>query len=114
MLDCAIDWVKMENVSNPDKPKTGKHSKYKWTADISSLTELAYAILEAGCVNNGEAGVTAFVQFLAETFNIKINRCSDLYYKMRTRSGNRTVFLNKLKKVLEARMDRDDEKNYRK
>lgn len=114
MLNCAIDWVKAENVSNPDKTKKGKHSKYQWTADISNLVEIAYAMLEAGCVNNGEAGITAFVQFLAETFNIKINRCSDLYYKMRIRSGSRTVFLDKLKKLLETRMDRDDERNYRK
>lgn len=115
MLDSAVDWLKIELKSFSERiniPKK-KSSLYQWTADISNLVELAYAILEAGCVNNGDAEVMAFVEFLGETFNIKIERCSDFYYKMRTKSGSRTAFLHKLIKVLEARMDRDDEKSYR-
>ncbi|GAB6124254.1 hypothetical protein JCM30204_54040 [Dysgonomonas termitidis] len=111
MLDCVINWARTENGSIPQKKNSKKHSKYRWTADISNLVELAYAILEAECVNNGDAEVIAFVEFLGETFNIKIERCSDFYYKMRTKSGSRTAFLQKLIKALEARMDRDDEKN---
>lgn len=114
MLDGAIHFVKIENESGSPPKKRGRNSKYEWTADISNLVELAYAILEAGCVNNGDAETIAFVEFLGETFNIKIERCSDFYYKMRTKSGSRTAFLYKLIKVLEARMDRDDEKNTRK
>lgn len=114
MLDCAIDLIKAENVSNPQKKKRKQCLNYQWTADISNLVELAYAILEAGCVNNGNVEIMAFVEFIGETFNIKIDRCSDFYYKMRTKSGSRTAFLHKLIKGLEARMDRDDEKIYRK
>lgn len=112
-----MEWIKAGNQFLPEedglKKKTRK-TKYRWTADISNLVELAYAILEAECVNNGEAEIMAFVDFLGDTFNIQINRCSDFYYKIRTKSGSRTAFLHKLIKVLEARMDRDDEKNYRK
>lgn len=115
MLDCAIELIKSEKVSSSTQRKRiNKRLKYQWTADISNLVELAYAILEAGCVNNGDTETIAFVEFLGETFNIKIERCSDFYYKMRTKSGSRTAFLYKLIKVLEARMDRDDEKNTRK
>lgn len=114
MIDCAINFVKAENESNSHYKKNKKYSKYQWTADISNLVELAYALLEAECVNNGDAEIMAFVEFLGEMFNIKIGRCSDFYYKMRTKSGSRTAFLQKLTKVLEARMDRDDEKNNRK
>ncbi|MDR3046249.1 MAG: RteC domain-containing protein [Bacteroidales bacterium] len=113
MLDCAIKLIKLENISSSPSQKRKMSKKYLWTADISNLVELAYAILEAGCVNNGDAEVMAFVEFLGETFNIKIERCSDFYYKMRTKSGSRTAFLHKLIKKLEARMDRDDEKSYR-
>lgn len=115
MLDCAIELIKSKDISlSPHRQKKDKKRKYQWTADISNLVELAYAILEAGCVNHGDAEIMAFVEFLGETFNIKIERCSDFYYKMRTKSGSRTAFLQKLIKVLEVRMDRDDEKNYRK
>ncbi len=114
MLDCAIKLIRSENISSPSFIKNKKYSKYQWTADISNLVELAYAILEAECVNNGDAEIMAFVEFLGEMFNIKIGRCSDFYYKMRTKSGSRTAFLQKLIKALEARMDRDDEKNNRK
>lgn len=110
MIDCAINFVKMEDNFSLLNKKSKKYSKYKWTADISNLVELAYAILEAECVNNGDAEIMAFVEFLGEMFNIKIGRCSDFYYKMRTKSGSRTAFLQKLTKALEARMDRDDEK----
>ena len=115
MLDSAVDWLKIDvrSLSESEKIPKRKSSHYQWTADISNLVELAYAILEAGCVNDGDAEVMAFVEFLGETFNIKIERCSDFYYKMRTKSGRRTAFLHKLIKALEARMDRDDEKNYR-
>lgn len=114
MLNCAIDLIKDRNGVNSQKTNNKKYSKYQWTADISNLVELAYAILEAECVNYGDAEIMAFVEFLGEMFNIKIGRCSDFYYKMRTKSGNRTAFLQKLIKALEARMDRDDEKNNRK
>ncbi|MBF0647216.1 RteC domain-containing protein [Dysgonomonas sp. GY75] len=114
MLDCAIELIKSEDVSsNPRIQKKNKRFKYQWTADISNLVELAYAILEAGCVDNGDVEIMAFVEFLGETFNIKVERCSDFYYKMRTKSGNRTAFIDKLKKKLELKMDRDDEKNCR-
>ncbi|WP_416822473.1 RteC domain-containing protein [Dysgonomonas sp.] len=114
MIDCTIDFVKSQKGLLSLKKINKKYSKYQWTADISNLVELAYAILEAECVNNGDAEIMAFVEFLGEMFNIKIGRCSDFYYKMRTKSGSRTAFLQKLIKVLEARMDRDDEKNNRK
>lgn len=114
MIDCTIDFVKSQKGFLSLKKTNKKDSKYQWTADISNLVELAYAILEAECVNNGDAEIMAFVEFLGEMFNIKIGRCSDFYYKMRTKSGSRTAFLQKLIKVLEARMDRDDEKNNRK
>lgn len=116
MLDCSIDWVNAEMQSSSEEIniKKRKYSDYRWTSDITNLVELAYALLEVGSVNNGEIEISSFVRFLGETFNIQINRCSDFYYKMRTRSGSRTIFLDKLKKLLEARMDRDDEKNYRK
>lgn len=118
MLDSIIDLLKKDTnfcMSKIENNKCSlKKSNYKWTGDITNLVELAYAILEAECVNNGDAEVTAFVEFLGEVFNLKIERCSDFYYKMRTKSGNRTAFLHKLIKILEARMDRDDEKNARK
>lgn len=106
----VIHW----NISHTANRGNKIYEKYRWTADISNLVELAYAILEAGCVNNGDARIIDFVEFLGDMFNIKIERCSDFYYKMRTKSGSRTAFLLKLIKVLEDRMDRDDEKNYRK
>lgn len=117
VIASIIEWIKAGNQFLPEEDglkRKIRKTKYQWTADISNLVELAYAILEAECVNNGNAEIMAFVDFLGDTFNIQINRCPDFYYKIRTKSGSRTAFLHKLIKVLEARMDRDDEKNYRK
>lgn len=116
MVEAAIGWIKTE--TKPDGQtnmvkKKAKRTDYRWTGDITELVEAGYAFAEAGSVNNGEVEITDFICSLGDTFNIKIERCSDFYYKMRTRSGSRTAFLDKLKKRLEARMDRDDERRYR-
>lgn len=118
MLDSAIDWLKADVKSSSSSEGTNikkrKCSDYRWTGDITNLVELAYALMETDSINNGEIEIIAFVHFLGDTFNIQIDRCSDSYYKMRARSGTRTSFLDRMKKMLEIKMDRDDEKNHKK
>lgn len=114
MLDSAIEWLKSEIKSPHEHIKKKKRGEYQWSGDIINLVELAYALIEASSIDDGEVEVKSFVDYLAGIFNLSIGSCYDFYYKMRTRSGSRTIFLDKLKKQLEARMDRDDDKNYRK
>ncbi len=114
MLDSSIEWLTLGFAFSSDISKDKSHSQksFHWTGDIIHLIELGYAVIESGCVNHGEVEIKAFMKFLSECFHIEIKRPSDFYYKMRSRIGSRTVFLDKMKKLLELRMDKSDERNY--
>ncbi len=106
----------MELSFSPEKHVKKRQSKssFRWTGDTISLIELAYALLETGNINKGEVVIKDFMEFLSKCFNIEIKRPADFYYKMRSRSGSRTVFIDKMKKLLELRMDRNDERGHTK
>lgn len=117
MINSVIDWLKLDEnslIQIKTKKCNAKNKKYLWTGDIIDFVEIIYALIEAGVINNGEVEVKAAIEYLGSIFGISVNRCYDFYYKMRTRSGSRTAFLEKIKKLLEMKMDKDEEKNDRK
>jgi hypothetical protein len=117
MIDSVIDWLKLDDnsiIQTSKKESNTKNKKYLWTGDIIDFVEIIYALVETGVINNGEVEIKAVIEYLGSIFGISVNRCYDFYYKMRTRSGSRTAFLDKIKRLLEAKMDKDEEKNDKK
>lgn len=113
----ALKWVLVQDkiscrqVKNPHK---GSKPRVQWTGDLINLVENIYGAHQANSFNNGQIEVKYLTEYIAGAFNVEISNCYDFYYKMRTRSGSRTAFLDKMKILLERKMDRDEEKNTRK
>lgn len=112
IIDCALGWLE----KNDDKSKTlvqENLSKLRWTGKTIDLVEMALAVHESGSINNGEVTVKAVVNFFCESLGVNPGNFSALYGVMRTRANSRTLFLDKLKRVFEKKMERDDEKELR-
>lgn len=85
----------------------------QWTADVIDLLEMAMALHERRAINNGEVSITAMVNFFFNLFDMKPGNFFSTYGVMRTRANSRTLFLDELKRSLENKMDRDDNKEVR-
>ena len=109
IIDCALLWLENDN----DKSKTinqKSQSDFHWTGKTIDLIELALSVHESGSINNGDVTVKAVVNLFCELFGVKPGNFSSSYGLMRTRANSRTLFLDKLKRVFEKKMERDDEK----
>lgn len=109
IIDCALDWLD----KNDEKSRTivpENLSKLRWTGKTIDLVEMALAVHESGSINNGEVTVKAVINFFCEPLGVNPGNFSSLYAIMRARANSRTLFLDKLKRVFEKKMDRDGEK----
>lgn len=113
LLDMALEWVRAhDNLLHQTvkKSRKGKPAEVQWTGDLINLVENIYGAHQTNSFNNGQIEIKYLVEYIAGAFNVEINDCYDFYYKMRIRSGSRTAFLDKMKSLLERKMERDDEK----
>lgn len=95
----------------PETPvQADKAFKPQWTADVVDLVEMAMSLHESKAINNGEVPITDVVNFFFKLFGMKPGNFFSTYGVMRTRAGSRTLFLDEMKRMLESKMDRDDEK----
>lgn len=112
IIDCALEWL--ENDHGSIKTTVQKNlAKLRWTGKTVDLIELAMSVHESGSINNGEGTVKAVVNFFCESLGVNPGNFSSSYGVMRTRANSRTLFLDKLKRVFEKKMERDDEKELR-
>ena len=112
-VDFAIKWLCIQESCNkpniPEKKNPGFTPQ--WTADIIDLVEIVMALHERGAINNGEVSITDTINFFFNLFNLKPGNFFSTYAVMRNRANSKTLFLDKLKKLLENKMDRDDNKH---
>lgn len=80
-----------------------------WTGNKIDLVELIYAWETAGCFNHGNASIKEIVDYIEIVFNIDLGDYYHTFLEMRIRA-KQTSFLDKLVKVLKARMDKVDRK----
>ncbi len=86
-------------------------SQYQWTSSKSDLVELAYALTESKCINNGDTQIEKFTQDLAMFFGLEVSKSSRIFTNIKLRKAkSRTFFLDKLAEKLNYRMNKDDEK----
>jgi RteC protein. len=113
MLEIYIN-TKLSELYNPydddiksDLPKV----KVSWTGKKSELIELIYAWIEANSFNNGKISIKEIVDYIEKMFNINLGDYYHVFLDMRGRKGSsRTIFLDKLIKLLNDRMDNADKK----
>lgn len=97
--------------TNSPKPK----GKIKWTGGIVDLVELVYALHEAGYFNQGNIYLKDLFAEIGESFGIETKHFSLYFTSIKNRvKGDRTKFLDELKRILVSRMESDDRKPTRK
>lgn len=86
-------------------------NKHCWTGKIVELVELAYALDTRKCVDNGTIQIEELAEYLGRIFGIDIKHCFNTYIDIKKRKNDsRTYFLDELSRLLNERMNRDDEK----
>ena len=111
----VLDWLQFHETGHlHDAPKQQTPDfNSQWTAGVIDLVELLMALHERRAINNGEVSITAIVNFFFNLFGLKPGNFFSSYGVMRIRAKSRTLFLDELKKSLESKMDRDDNKESR-
>lgn len=111
IIDCALEWLdKNKDQAEVISPKKNIATSLRWTGKTIDLIEMAMSVHESGSINNGEVTVKAVVNFFCESFGVNPGNFSATYGIMRSRANSRTLFLDKLKRVFENKMDQDAEK----
>lgn len=105
----ALDWLQLPVLHDVPKQQT-LDFKPQWTADVIDLLEMAMSLHERRAINNGEISITATVNFFFNLFGMKPGNFFSTYGVMRTRANSRTLFLDELKRSLENKMNKDDNK----
>ena len=83
-------------------------SEEKWTDTKAALVELIYAIHSAGSINSGNVDLKTLAFLFEKMFNIKLGDIYHVFLEVRNRKTERTVYLNKLIRLLNERMDEAD------
>ena len=110
IIDCALEWLDKSKNQTEVLNKKNLSASIRWTGKTIDLIELAMSVHESGSVNNGEITVKAVVNFFCESLGVNPGNFSATYGIMRSRANSRTLFLDKLKRVFENKMDQDAEK----
>jgi RteC protein. len=82
--------------------------KITWTGKKAELVEQIYAWIEANSFNHGNVNIKELVNYIESVFNIDLGDFYHIFLEMRARKGSRTIYLDKLIKLLNDRMDNAD------
>lgn len=83
------------------------NAKFRWTANITDLVELIYALYYTRCINNGDVKLKQIVAAFEHMFTIKIPQSSHTFGKNCDRV-ERTPFIQKLLQNLVLRITEKD------
>jgi RteC protein. len=82
--------------------------KISWTGKKAELIEQVYAWIEANSFNHGNINIKELVNYIENVFNIDLGDFYHVFLEMRERKGHRTLYLDKLIKLLNERMNNAD------
>lgn len=82
----------------------------QWTGRPVEFIELSKALFLSKSINNGKIEYKKMFFILSKMFNVSINNSHQAYTKMRGRTEDRTIFLNKLIECVINDMDEKDNK----
>jgi hypothetical protein len=116
LVNTQIEWVEKQILAEQNCPYNRKtRAKLQWTGSIVELVELLYALYEAKCINGGKITLKEIFDTFCGLFDVDIRNFSRFFIGIKNRmKGDRTAFLDKLKKVLIAKLEESDRKPSRK
>ncbi|MES3019851.1 MAG: RteC domain-containing protein [Bacteroidota bacterium] len=82
-----------------------------WTGNQTDLVELLYALVESGCLNNGNIQIKSAMLFFQSIFKVDLKYYYHKFTDISNRKKERTVFLDKLKDCLTKKLDSKNELN---
>ena len=86
-----------------------KQKTLQWTGEPIELVELLYALHETGCL--GKTFLKNLFSVASELFDCDVKNHYNLFSTIKMRvKGDRTLFLNKLKRGLTGKMEKMDER----
>jgi hypothetical protein len=88
--------------------KAESSCKLQWSGKTAEFVELVYALHEAGSFNKGKVSLKETFETLGRVFNFEVARFSLYFMDIKRRKGERTGFLDKLKRILTERMEKAD------
>lgn len=97
-------------IANTNNERASPKVKLTWTAKKAELVEQIYGWDSAGCFNNGNTNIKELAEYIEGIFNINLGDFYHTFLEIRERKGSRTLFLDKLIKHLNERMDSLDNK----
>lgn len=97
---------------NPDEPsanmlKEGAGKDIFWTGSKNALIELIYALHASGAVSYGKLGVRKLTVIFQVLFRVQLGDIHHAFYRMKSRAGSRTSFLDQLTATLNEYMDNE-------
>jgi hypothetical protein len=116
--EMLIEYIRneMEKLDHPDKNNQTRYkSTLQWTAHKIDLSEIIYALLYSGAVNNGNTTIIELAEAFEQIFNVEIKE--DIYrYRqdIQKRKIERTKFLDQLIATLQRMIDDKDGLKFRK
>lgn len=111
-LETSINWL----FTSPgtDTVNTPEASPIVWTGKVINFMEWIYGPDSLKHFNDGNVTIKELAEYLGNALGIEIKDPSGCYVDMRDRIGeSRTTYLDCMKKALTSRMERDDEKKYK-
>jgi len=92
-----------------------QNTKLKWTGSNVDWVELVYALHAVGYANDGKVSLTELFQEMGEVFDIEVKEFSRAFTNIKNRTkGDRTKFIDALKRELLRKIDEADDKNTKK
>ncbi len=117
-IDAQLELIKWKTMSggyefnsNTINRKKSKNSKLQWTGSIVELVEFAYAALECKSFNNGDLEIKELTALLSEYFNINVKDCYRVFVDIRHRTGDQTIYIDKLKYRMMEKLEKMDNKD---
>ena len=116
-VDAAVEWIK-EREANYTKERTedteDKADGIVWTGKVIHLMEFIYGSDPLKNFNDGNANIKYVAAHFSKMLGIEIKDPSGCYVNMRERmQESRTTYIDSMREALLKRMEKDDEKAYR-
>jgi hypothetical protein len=107
LIDTQIAFVEKRLLATTESEQFEKTDTIQWEGTPMELVELIYALHEAGSF--GVVSLKSLFSFVGKVFCYEIPNYYRLFWDIPNRTGDdRTLFLNKLRKVLSDKLLRKD------
>lgn len=112
-IEAALTWINTASVPPTAEHKSSKR-KVVWTGKIVHFVEWIYGPDSLKHFNDGNVTMKELIEYIGDALGIEVKDPSGCYVAMRDRvEESRTTYLDEMREALLARMERDDEKKYK-